>query len=384
LFWGTYDLSKPRNRILLRGLRECGVHVQECHESVWEAVRDKSVIGSLRVAIHLLKAMAVYPRLLARFLRAERPDLVVIGYLGQLDVILLAPVARLLHVPVVWDQFLSLYDTVVEDRAIVSARHPIAFLLYLWEWLACRFADCVLLDTRAHAAYVRRTFRLDENKVDSVWVGVEPDVFPPGEVPAVPDDARELRVLFYGQFIALHGVETIVHAARLLEGERIRFSLIGTGQEEARIRRLIAEHPLPNLTWEPWVDYEHLVERIHAADVCLGIFGNSGKAERVIPNKIFQIVSARRPLVTRDSAAIREMFEGQPAGVWLVPGGDGPALAEQLRALSRDRARLPAAPHAELAASISPRCIGEQALKVLHRVVARDRPVGFSARHGRS
>ena len=41
-------------------------------------------------------------------------DVVVVGYLGQLDVLLIRPFTWLRDVPLVWDTFLSLYDTVVD------------------------------------------------------------------------------------------------------------------------------------------------------------------------------------------------------------------------------------------------------------------------------
>ena len=46
--WGTYDLGKPRVRILLRGLRENGVEVLECHRDVWQGVEDKSQVAGWR------------------------------------------------------------------------------------------------------------------------------------------------------------------------------------------------------------------------------------------------------------------------------------------------------------------------------------------------
>ncbi len=376
LFWGTYDLSKPRNRILLKGLRESGAILEECHEEVWEQVRDKGVMKPREIAGRLARTLVAYPRLIARFMKGPAPDVVVVGYLGQLDVLLLRPFARLRGVPVVWDQFISIYDTVVEDRAKVGRRHPLAALLYAWEWLACRAADCVLMDTEAHAAYVRETFGLPPARVQSVWVGAETEHFPDTGSPAVEHERGPLRVLFYGQFIPLHGIDTIVRAAQLLEGENVRVLLIGSGQEEERIRQMLTESTVANLEWKPWVDYEALVEHIHAADVCLGIFGASGKASRVIPNKVFQIVSARRPLITRDSPAIRELFRGDEAGLWLVPAADPEALAETLRKLAREKASLPPAPHAELAQAVSPAAIGRQTLSVLQRVLAGARRGG--------
>lgn len=372
LFWGTYDLSKPRNRILLRGLREAGAALDECHEPVWERVRDKGVLKPRELLGHLLRAVWSYPRLILRFLRAPVPDVLLVGYLGQLDVLVLWPFARLRGVPVVWDQFISLHDTVVEDRGKLSRRHPLALLLYAWEWIACRAVDCVLMDTSAHAAHVRETFGLASDRVQSVWVGAETEKFQEQAITGEPRGGP-LKALFYGQFIPLHGVDTIVRAAQMLVDEGVEFLLIGTGQEEARIREYLATTRSSNVEWKTWVEYESLVEYIHRADVCLGIFGASGKAARVIPNKVFQIVSARRPLVTRDSPAIREMFRGDEAGLWLVPPGDPQALADTLRELARSRALLAGAPHAEIAQHVTPLAIGRNALTALRRATERAR-----------
>jgi glycosyltransferase involved in cell wall biosynthesis len=372
LFWGTYDLSKPRNRILLRGLREAGAALDECHEPIWERVRDKGVLKPGALLSHLLRAIWSYPRLILRFLQAPAPDVVLVGYLGQLDVLALWPFARLRGIPVVWDQFISLHDTVVEDRGKVSRRHPLAFLLYAWEWIACRAVDGILMDTDAHATHVRETFGLAPDRVQSVWVGAETEQFQ--ERPIMGERrGGPLRALFYGQFIPLHGVDTIVRAAQMLVDEGVEFLLIGTGQEEARIREYLASARPSNVEWKTWVEYESLVQYIHRADVCLGIFGASGKASRVIPNKVFQIVSARRPLVTRDSPAIREMFRGDEAGLWLVPPGDPNALADILRTLARSRELLGRAPHAEVAQRVTPLAIGRNALTALRRAVERAR-----------
>jgi glycosyltransferase involved in cell wall biosynthesis len=369
MFWGTYDLSKPRNRILIQGLLESGAQVEECRAAVWDHVRDKGTLGAASLARGLLRTALAYPRLVVRFLRAEAPDVVVVGYMGQLDVLVLYPFARLRQVPVLWDQFLSIYDTVIDDRRKLPPQHPLAKVLYAWEWLACRAADRVLMDTRAHARYVVDTFGVTPERVEAVWVGAETAVFRPAA--SSPKGEREaLEVLFYGQLIPLHGVETIVRAARLLQDLPIHFVLIGSGQEEALVRRLLAEQPLANLEWHPWVEYERLIEAIEAADVCLGIFGRSDKAARVIPNKVFQIIAARRPLITRDSPAIREIFGSESPGVWLVPPDDPQALASTLAAVLADERRLAEPPSMELRDKISPAAIGRQLLDVLRGVVS--------------
>lgn len=363
VFWGTCDLGKPRNRILLRGLRENGVEVVPCHADVWGGVEDKSqVAGSGRRLRLLLRWLLAYPGLLLRYLRLPRHDAVLVGYLGQLDVLLLRPFAR---APVVWDAFLSLYDTVVQDRALLSPRNPLARLLFAWEWLACRAADRVLLDTRAHAAWFAETFRLAPDRVEAVPVGAEPEAFPfAGPLPA---PGPRVRVLFYGQLIPLHGVDTILRAARLVRAEGFDWTLIGDGQEGETVRRMLDEEPLPRLEWVRWVPYEELAERIRGADVCLGIFGASGKAARVIPNKVYQVLSVGRPLITRDGPAVRELLQEEP-GLHLVPPADPEALAAALRRFRDERAALAGRElHAGARARIHPAAVGERLLEALRR-----------------
>src|SRR5690606_13038787 len=123
-------------------------------------------------------------------------------------------------------------------------------------------------------------------------------------------------------------------AARRSDPADVRWILIGQGQETARVQQMLDEQPVPHLTSIPWVDYEALRAHIAAADIGLGIFGDSDKAGRVIPNKVFQILSVGKPLITRDSAGIRELVDDGAPGVYLVPPADPDAL---LAAIARFR-----------------------------------------------
>jgi glycosyltransferase involved in cell wall biosynthesis len=329
LLWGTYDTSKPRIRILRDGLRAQGVEVTEIHVNVWEDVGDKSAMRGaapwLRRGRRLLGA---YPRLVWRYLRTPAHDLVLISYPGQLDTLVLRPFAWLRRNRTVLDWFISAFDTVVEDRKLVSRRHPLAWVLWIGEWLAARAASLAFMDTATHARRMEKLFRLAPGSVASVWVGAESVFFaPPARQPA----NDRLQILFYGQFIPLHGIETIVEAARLLHDAHVQWTLVGRGQVAPRIRASLAQHPVPNLRWLDWVPYEELVQRITQADVCLGIFGTSEKAASVIPNKVFQVLASGCPLVTRDSPAIRELLADQPPCVQLIQAGDAQALAAAIR-----------------------------------------------------
>ena len=364
VFWGTYDTGKPRVRILLRGLRENGVEVIECHKEVWGGVEDKSQLKGLTRKLGLLiNWLLAYPVLIWRYLRLPKHDAVVVGYLGQLDVLVLWPFARLRGVPIIWDAFLSLYNTVVEDRRMVGPGNPLAWLLWTWEWTACRAADIVVLDTNAHGRYFIDTFAVPQAKVKRVFVGAETDLFKPR--PEIRrDPSQAFTVLFYGQFIALHGIDTVVRAAKLTETEGIRWVIIGTGQEAPRIRALANSLKPANLEWVEWVPYAELIDWLHKADVCLGIFGTSDKAARVIPNKAFQILAAGRPLITADTPAIRELIPSITTACDLVERGNAEALATSVRS-SRIAIRDRAADSTGTAPPITPSDIGRTLQDIL-------------------
>ena len=373
VFWGTYDTGKPRTRIMLRGLKDNGIQVLECHADVWGGIEDKSQVFTWPDRLRLLvKWLSSYPKLILNYMKLPRHDIVIIGYIGQLDVLILWPFAKLRGVPIVWDAFLSLYNTMVEDRKLIGLKHPLASLLFAWEWLTCRAADLVVLDTAAHGQYFVDSFGLPPGKVGQVFVGAETDVFRP-KITKQAKSAKNgvplpFTALFYGQFIPLHGITTIVRAVKLVEKEEIRWILIGKGQESEKISNLVNELRLSNLEWIEWVPYEDLLTWIHSADVCLGIFGDTDKAKRVIPNKVFQILASGRPLITGDTPAVRELLRPSDV-ISLVPVGDAAVLATAVRDMAAKKETLSRLRERLSEFVIGPKKVGKQLISEIERIL---------------
>jgi len=331
VFWGTYDLSKPRTRILRDGLREIDVEVTEIHGDIWRGYADKSQLGKMALLLACFRALLVYPLLVFRYLTAPRHDVVIVPYLGQLDVLILWPFVRLRGRAITLDMFLSLTDTVVHDRRMVAPRSLVARALWALEWLSCRAADRVLMDTRAHADYVSELFNVPRARMAAVPVGAEPGAFA-RLPPAAPHDGPA-RVLFYGQLIPLHGVETILKAALSERGRAHRWHLIGTGQMQSTLEAALQGDEVAHVTWEKWAPYAELTHAIAETDICLGIFGASRKAASVVPNKVYQALMTGRSVITRASPAITETF-AEDAGLICVPHSDPEAILDAIDALS--------------------------------------------------
>jgi glycosyltransferase involved in cell wall biosynthesis len=317
LYFGTYERAYPRNAQVISCLRRAGVEVRERHEAVWDGRRDGWRAGA-RDAARLALAEA-------RLLRApgDRFDAVIVGYPGHFDL----PAARRASrgAPVVFNPLVSLADTFVDDRARFRPGSLAARALGAVDRLALRAADLVVCDTHVHADHLAELAGLDPTHVAVCFVGAEERVFQPGWTPVEPFTA-----LFVGKLIPLHGLETILEAARLTP--EVPFRVVGSGQLDA----VLSDRPA-NVMHVPWVEYERLSGELHRAGCALGIFGTSDKARRVIPNKAFQALACGTPLVTADTPAVRELLvDGESA--LLVPPGDAEALADALRRLAADRA----------------------------------------------
>jgi glycosyltransferase involved in cell wall biosynthesis len=148
----------------------------------------------------------------------------------------------------------------------------------------------------------------------------------------------------------LHGLEHVVRAAHVLEGrgEDVRIDIAGRGDTARAIRQLANELGTRSVRFlgrQPYADLPRLMADSH---LCLGIFGTSAKAQRVIPNKVFDALAVARPVLTGDTAAAREVLvHGDNA--YLCPPGDPDALADAITALKLDgdlRARIANRGHA--------------------------------------
>jgi len=374
-YWGTYDAEYPRNRILISGLRASGVDVQECHVPLWQDTSQKlrqARSAWLRPGLILRWARA-YASLSARFLKSPRPDFLFVGYSGHFDVFPAWVLSRLRRVPLVFDAFLSLYDSLVLDRDAVARNGPKARFLAWVDRTACRLADRVLLDTQAHAKFFREAFGLPADKCWVLPIGADDRVFHPGS--ELPRNGRPYTVLHFGRYIPLHGLETVVRAARLLEesGASCRFLMVGDGEERGKIEALAGRLGVRALEFRGSEPPDRLAATIRESDLCLGIFGETGKASRVVPNKVYEAMAAGKPVITGDSPAARE-FLTDGVDCLLCRRGDPGALAEAITRLRNDGAlaeRLARAGLLRFQEKASPAVIGRELFERLEEWTRR-------------
>ena len=316
LYFGTYERDYPRNAQVISCLREAGVEVAEEHKSVWEGRRRSwAARGNAALRLAWAELRFLWPSTNASF------DAVIVGYPGHFDMPRARRLAR--NKPLVFNPLVSLYDTLVADRGRFRRGSVASKVLEVVDRRALRLADLVVADTDANGDFLADLGRIPRSRVRTCLVGAEERLFRAAWRPEEP-----FRFLFVGKLIPLHGVETILEAARL--APELPVLIVGSGQ----LDRVMESRP-ENVEWVEWVEYDLLPNEYWSAGCALGIFGESDKAQRVIPNKAFQAVACGTPLITGDTKAAREFLtDGESA--LLVPTGDPAALAAAMRRVAAE------------------------------------------------
>lgn len=340
-YLGAYEPDYARHRIIQSGLVEKGIQIRESTDrsrlpSSWRNLMMSARQVGPNVPIIVGESSNFLTPVLMDMKRAKRP--------------------------VVFDTFVSIRDT-YEDRHTGIRRRFTPIMGEVIDRCNNWASSAVLLDTHETKKYFIEDLGLDPAKAFVVYVGAETLLFRPRST--TPKN-RPIKVLFYGTFIPLHGIDIIVNAAAEVQKHRddIHFQVIGDGQTRRDTERLVQQLDLGNTTLGPkQVSFTELPGIIADADICLGVFADRPKTMRVIPNKLFQCMAVGVPVITADTPGVREGFTADE--VEMVPPGNSLELANAILKLADDqnrRTRLGLAGAKAVRERFSPSAIADQVI----------------------
>ena len=311
----SYGIPSGNGGTLLKMILEkAGIEIVECHESIEN-------FSSL---------IPAYFKLFFKHRKLDY-DIMMIPWRG----ILTLPLAKFIHKkPIVYFPAFSIYDTLVNDRKKIGKKSLKARFAHFVDKLACKWVDKVVLESTEEINYFVKEFNLPKGKFRQLPLAADESIFVP--LP-FKEPKKEFVVLFFGSFIPVHGIETIVKSAENLRNQNdISFKICGDGQTKPMIEELIKKNNLKNVQLLGLVDKETLLENIQKSDVCLGIFGNTCKAKKVVTNKVFQVLASKKPLITMESPTATEAHLKNEINCLLIPSANPEKLAEAILLLKNN------------------------------------------------
>jgi len=308
-YFGIYDPNNSRNRELISGLKENGVEVVQCRVDPAQPFK--------------------YWKLFKKHRQIKDYDVMVVGFPGHPVMLLAKLVCRK---PIIFDAFVSLYDSNVFDRKSVSPYSFWALKYWLLDWLSCKLADRVLLDADEHIKYFVKTFRIKKEKFRRILVGTDDSIFYPRDCQKNTD---KFLLLFQGTYIPLQGVEYMIRAAKILENENVQLDIIGRIKTYGPSVELSQKLDVKNVNFIDFMPQTELAERMARADVCLGFFGDTPKAKRCGAFKVTEALAMGKPVLTADTPAMREFLKDRESCLF-CRGANAEDLAEKILELKNN------------------------------------------------
>lgn len=249
--------------------------------------------------------------------------------------IMTLPLAKfIIKKPIIFFPYVSIYDTLINDRKKYKKNSLQAKFIKFVERKACEMSDIIVLENNEVIEYFSTEYNIDKQKFRKLIWGADEKKFPP--LPRKePSDV--FNVLYFGTFIPFHGVEIIVESARILSKHKdIKFTLCGNGQTKNQNEVLAKKYTLNNIDFLGHIPFSELRKKIEEADACLGIFGDISRRKNSFPNKISQVLASKRTIITRDVSVMKEMLLENKKNCILIPPNNAKGLAEAILLLKEN------------------------------------------------
>ena len=128
-------------------------------------------------------------------------------------------------------------------------------------------------------------------------------------------------VLYAGAHGMSNDLGVVLKAAKLLEdNKRIQFVFLGDGKEKQNLISGAEQLNLHNLTFLDPVPKNKVTEILAAADACIAILKPIEMYKTTYPNKVFDYMAARKPVILAIDGVIREVVEKAECGIFCKPG----------------------------------------------------------------
>src|SRR3989344_804340 len=251
-------------------------------------------------------------------------DAVMIGYDSPVLVALFRPFCRK---KIIYNAALSVYERMIISRELASRFSVKAVYYWFIDFVAVHLANLVIVETDHQADFFKKLFKVSGKKIYRSWIGVDENKF--FYDPMVTKFSK-FTILFRGALQPETGAEYAVYAAKLLEGEDIKFIMHVGGQLIDKIKNLIGELKLNNLEISsellPAEELRRLMQKCH---VSLGQLSGHKRLERTIPHKAYESLALKLPYLTAANSGILELLIDGATCITCKPA-DARSLADKI------------------------------------------------------
>lgn len=148
------------------------------------------------------------------------------------------------------------------------------------------------------------------------------------------------NIMYAGNLGELQGLDTFIDAAQnLRDRPEIGFVLVGDGVARDRLKSIVAERELTNVTFVPPQPFSRMAEVLALADVQLVSLRDFPLFRTTLPSKLQAAMAAGRPVLGAVTGDAAEAIRNSNAGLVVTPGSSTEMAAAILQ-MHADQAQL--------------------------------------------
>jgi len=291
-----------------------GVTVKRCHVS---ETYNRSFIGRAWAYLSFALSSTIAA------LTVERPNVIIctsppltVGLTGAI-LSKLKPVPMVFEVRDLWPE--SAIDTgVLTNRWLIKSA-------YWLERLSYNTADGIVVLTPAFQEVLVQRKGIDSEKITMIPNAADLDLIKPGPIDNWVRRQHKLADKFVVTYVGAHGranaLIQLMRAAVILKEKDndIHIMLVGDGMEKPSLVKTARAWKLDNVTFVDPVPKSRIGDYINASNVCTAVLKSCETFKTVYPNKVFDYMSAARPIIIAIDGAARKLVEQARAGLFAEP-----------------------------------------------------------------
>ena len=166
-----------------------------------------------------------------------------------------------------------------------------------------------------------------EEKVTMIPNMSKPDKFFPHEpkmkiVEQFGIDLQKFNVIHFGSMGRANGLEYIVEVAKCLKNQGcddIHFLFLGSGVTEPKLKALAEQYGLNNVSFHGSHKMDVVSEVVNCCDASITTFLNLPVLQTNSPNKLFDSLSAGKPIIVNSEGWTKDMVEQKNCGFYVDP-----------------------------------------------------------------
>ncbi len=155
-------------------------------------------------------------------------------------------------------------------------------------------------------------------------------------------DVSKFNVVHFGSMGRANGLKYIIEAARVVSergDDSIRFIFMGSGATQPRLEEMVSQYGLKNVLFLGNLPMATLAEVVNCCDISITSFMNLPILKTNSPNKLFDSLSAGKPIVVNSAGWTKDLVEKENCGFFVDP--DNPSeLADRLLKVKDDKGLL--------------------------------------------